>query len=60
VFIGGGIPAKILPALRSDLFVAPFRAKPPMDDLLATVPIYAILHQEAGLLGAAVHAASIG
>jgi glucokinase len=60
VFIGGGIPAKILPALESDLFVAPFRAKAPMDDLLATVPVYAILHPEAGLLGAAVHAASAG
>jgi len=59
VFIGGGIPAKILPALKSDLFVAPFLAKPPMDDLLATVPVYAILHPEAGLLGAAVHAASV-
>jgi glucokinase len=60
VFIGGGIPAKVLPVLKSDLFVAPFRAKPPMDDLLETVPVYAILHPEAGLLGAAVHAASIG
>jgi glucokinase len=59
VFIGGGIPAKILPVLQSDLFVAPFRAKPPMDDLLAAVPVYAILHPEAGLLGAAVHAASV-
>ena len=57
VFIGGGIPPKILPALQSDLFVAPFRTKPPMHELLAAIPVFVILHRRAGLLGAAVHAA---
>jgi glucokinase len=58
VFIGGGVPAKILPALQSDLFVTPFRAKPPMHELLASIPVYVITHTEAGLLGSAVYAAS--
>jgi glucokinase len=58
VFIGGGIPAKILPALQGDLFVTPFRSKPPMHELLASIPVFVITHTEAGLLGAAVYAAS--
>ena len=56
VYVGGGIAPKILPALESGRFVDAFRDKPPMTDLLATIPVSVILNDDAGLLGAAVHA----
>jgi glucokinase len=59
VYIGGGIAPKILPALQSGLFMQAFLAKPPMDDLLAKVPVKVILNPGAGLVGASVKAASL-
>jgi glucokinase len=56
VWLGGGIAPKILPALTDGRFVAAFRDKPPMTDLLRTVPVTVILNAKAGLLGAAVGA----
>ena len=53
VFIGGGIAPKILPALQDGRFIAAFRAKPPMSELLSAMPVQVILKQDAGLLGAA-------
>jgi glucokinase len=58
VFIGGGIAPRILRALASGPFIQAFSAKPPMDALLARVPVKVILNAEAGLLGAAIFAAS--
>jgi glucokinase len=60
LYVGGGIAPKILPALQSGAFMEAFRAKPPMADLLATIPVAVILNPEAGLLGSAVHAATAG
>jgi glucokinase len=56
VYVGGGIAPKILPALDNGRFVDAFRAKEPLGDFVATIPIAVILNSEAGLLGAAVHA----
>jgi glucokinase len=56
VYIGGGIAPKLLPAIRDGRFMDAFRAKAPMVDLVATIPVAVILNPEAGLLGAAVHA----
>jgi glucokinase len=56
VYVGGGIAPKILPALESGIFLDAFRAKEPMADFVATIPIAVILNPDAGLLGAAVHA----
>jgi glucokinase len=56
VYVGGGIAPKILPALESGVFMDAFRDKTPMSDLLAAIPVYVILNDEAGLLGAAVFA----
>jgi glucokinase len=56
VYIGGGIAPKILPALESGAFLDAFRAKEPLSDFVATIPVAVILNGEAGLLGAAVHA----
>lgn len=58
VFIGGGIAAKILPAIENGAFMRAFRAKPPLEALVAAMPVKVILNAESGLLGAAVHAAS--
>ena len=56
VYVGGGIAPKILPALESGTFLDAFRAKEPMADYVATIPVAVILNPDAGLLGAAVHA----
>jgi glucokinase len=56
VYVGGGIAPKILPALESGTFLEAFRAKEPMADFVATIPVAVIVNPEAGLLGAAVHA----
>ncbi len=57
VFIGGGIAPKILPALANGTFIRAFRAKPPLDAMLAAMPVKVILNPEAGLVGASVFAA---
>lgn len=54
VYLGGGIPPKILPALRDGRFLRAFTAKPPMVALLETVPVHVILNARAGLVGASV------
>ena len=59
VYIGGGIAPKIMPALESGLFLEAFRAKEPMADLVATIPVSVILNPDSGLLGAAVRAMAL-
>jgi glucokinase len=56
VYVGGGIAPKILPLLGRGDFMDAFRNKPPMDTMLARMPVRVILNAEAGLLGAAVFA----
>ena len=56
VYVGGGIPPKILPALQGARFLDAFRAKDPLGDLVARVPVHVIVHADPGLLGAAVAA----
>jgi glucokinase len=59
VFIGGGIAPKILPAMTTGRFMKAFLDKAPMDDLVRRMPVHIILNQDAVLIGAAVHAASL-
>jgi glucokinase len=59
VYIGGGIAPKIMPALQSGLFLEAFRAKEPMADLVATIPVSVILNSDSALLGAAVRAMAL-
>ena len=56
VFVGGGIAPKILPLLQRGDFMEAFRNKPPMDEMLARMPVRVILNPQAGVLGAAVYA----
>ena len=57
MYVGGGIAPKILPLLTTGVFMRAFRAKPPLDPMLAAMPVKVILNAESGLLGAAVFAA---
>ena len=56
LYVGGGIAPKILPALQDGRFVEAFRAKAPLDGFVSRVPVAVVLNEQAGLLGAAVHA----
>ncbi len=56
LYLGGGIPPRILPLLRTELFARPFFDKGRLSDVLDEVPIYVILNPKVGLLGAACHA----
>jgi glucokinase len=58
LFVGGGIAPKILPALTEGTFMRAFRAKHPLEAMVASMPVKVILNAETGLLGAAVFAAS--
>jgi glucokinase len=59
LFIGGGIPPKILPALQDGRFMDAFLSKPPMEDLLEAVPVRVILNAHTGLIGASVYASQM-
>jgi glucokinase len=56
LYLGGGIPPKILPALKQGPFLKGFMAKGRFADVLARVPVRVILNDKAAILGAA-HAA---
>jgi glucokinase len=58
VFLAGGIPPKILPALESASFLRSFMKKGRMNTMLDQIPIHVVLNPEAALLGAAVTAQS--
>lgn len=58
VYVGGGIAPKILPALRRPGFRKAFRAKPPMEELLADIPVRVVLDPRLALYGAAAAAYS--
>ncbi|MFN2387874.1 MAG: glucokinase, partial [Thermoanaerobaculia bacterium] len=53
VYLAGGIAPRILPALRRPDFMEAFRQKPPLEDVLAKVPVRVVLEPRLPLLGAA-------
>jgi glucokinase len=53
IFLAGGIAPKILPALRWPVFRESFRAKPPMEEFLAEIPVRVVLDPRLPLIGAA-------
>ncbi len=55
VYIGGGIPPRILPLLDSDHFRQAFKNKGRFAPLLAEIPVYVILNPKVALIGAAAH-----
>ena len=53
VYLGGGIPPRILPFLEKAHFVEAFLRKGRMRDLVARIPVHVITNPKAALLGAA-------
>lgn len=53
LFLGGGIPPKIIPLLRQQLFYKSFTTCDRMEELVTTVPIKLINNSNTALLGAA-------
>ncbi len=55
VYLGGGIPPKILSKLKDGTFMAAFVNKGRFADMLAQIPVYVILNEQTALLGAAAY-----
>ena len=53
VYLGGGIPPKILPLLQQTTFLETFRQCDRMEELINSTPINVVLNDQAALLGAA-------
>jgi glucokinase len=56
VYLGGGIPPRIVPALQHERFLRAFQHKGRFAGLLSRVPVHIILHSRPALLGAALYA----
>ncbi|MGD1147483.1 MAG: glucokinase [Thermoanaerobaculaceae bacterium] len=59
VYVTGGIAPKILPRLQEGGFMAAFRNKGRMSELVSRIPVKVVLDPAAGLLGAAIEACQI-
>lgn len=55
IYLGGGIPPRIVPILENGQFMQAFQAKGRLSDLVASIPVHIILNPKAALLGAAQH-----
>lgn len=55
IYLGGGIPPRILPRLKNDSFTAAFLDKGRLADVLTDVPVYVILNPKTALYGAAYY-----
>jgi glucokinase len=53
VYLGGGMPPRIMPALRDGTFMEAFAGKGRMAPLLKQIPVYVITNPKAALWGAA-------
>jgi glucokinase len=53
VYLGGGIPRRILPFLENGRFMKSFRYKGRMSDLVSQIPVFVILNPRIALLGVA-------
>ena len=56
IYLGGGLPPRILPFLESAAFLEAFRRKGRLASLMTSIPIHVILQTQAALLGAARYA----
>ncbi len=55
IYLGGGIPPRILPYLSNEHFMQSFCNKGRLGKLLSTVPVHVMLNPKVALLGAARH-----
>ncbi len=56
LYLGGGIPGRLVDLLRSGPFLEAFRAKPPDCDLLESIPVKVVTDPDLALRGAARYA----
>ncbi|GAB4167422.1 MAG: glucokinase [Terrimicrobiaceae bacterium] len=56
VYLGGGIPVKILPQLQGTAFLHAFNSKGRLSSVMESMPVKVILNDQAALLGAARYA----
>jgi len=59
VYLGGGIPPRILSSLQSAQFLAAFSSKGRFSDMMAQIPVHVIMNPKTALLGAAYAAMSL-
>ena len=60
VYVAGGIAPAILPRLREGPFLAAFRDKGRLGDMLSKIPVHVVMNTNVGLIGAAVAATDPG
>jgi glucokinase len=60
LYIGGGIAPRVLDGLQQPRSLEVFRARAPMDAVLAAMPVAVIRDPDAGLIGAAIAASGLG
>lgn len=56
VYLGGGIPPKIIPALEDGTFMNAFIDKGRFSEMLSQIPVYVILNEKTAMFGAACYA----
>lgn len=56
VYLGGGIPPRIMPALRGGMFMDAFGSKGRLSRMMTQIPVYVIMNPKAALWGAACRA----
>ncbi|UCF88247.1 MAG: glucokinase [bacterium] len=56
LYVGGGIPPRILEAIQSGVFMESFTAKGRLKPLMEEIPVHIILNPKAALMGAATEA----
>ena len=54
VYLGGGIPPRILPLLQDKQFLEAFKAKGRMAEVLAQIPVHVIVERDTALKGTAI------
>jgi glucokinase len=59
LYVAGGIAPKILPIIQNSSFLLNFTQKGRMRSLLEEIPVYIVLNQQVGLIGAALCAARL-
>jgi glucokinase len=55
VYLGGGIPPRIIPALENKVFLESFTQKGRFSDLVTRIPVHVIMNPKIALIGAASH-----
>ena len=54
LYLGGGIPPRILPVLQDGLFLEAFKAKGRMAEVLSQIPVHVIVERDTALKGTAI------